>query len=99
MVRCLLCVQEIRSCDTIRRDTKFECERNKSKERDSYLLRARKLDMEMPPDSLEVGGVNELSDAVAVDESFTTEQAASGSLGTHRERSSNSHIDFISIIC
>ena len=40
------------------------------------MLRARKLDMEMPPDSLEAGGVNELSDAVAVDESFTTEQAA-----------------------
>jgi hypothetical protein len=27
--------------------------------RASYLLLARKLDMEMPPDSLEVGGVND----------------------------------------
>ena len=57
-------MQEIRSCgtnDTIRCDTKLECERNTRKERDSYLLDARKLEMEMPPDSLESGVVNELS--------------------------------------
>jgi hypothetical protein len=46
------------------------------KERDSYLFRERKLDMEMPPDSLQAGGVNELLVAVTVDESFTAEQAA-----------------------
>ena len=92
-------MQSCRTNDTIRGDTKFECERNTIKERDFYLLRARKLDMDMPPDSLEAGGVNELSVAVAVDESLTTEQAASGCLGTHRERSSNSNTEFISIIC
>ena len=40
--------------------------------------------MEMPPDTLEAVGVNELFVAVGVDASFTTEQAASGFLGTHR---------------
>jgi hypothetical protein len=63
LVRCLLCVQEIRSCRTnytIRRYTKLECGRNTSKVRASYLLLVRKLDMEIPPDSLEAGGVNEL---------------------------------------
>ena len=69
------------------------------KERDSYLFRERKLDVEMPPDSLQTGGVNELLVAVTVDESFTAEQAASGSLCTHRARSSNSNTEFISIIC
>jgi hypothetical protein len=39
---------------------KLECERNTRKERDSYLFRERKLDMEMPPDSLEAGRVNDL---------------------------------------
>ena len=34
--------------------------------------------MEMPPDTLEVVGVNELFVAVTVDESFTTEQAVVG---------------------
>ena len=38
------------------------------------MLLARKLDMEMPPDSLEAGEVNELSVAAAVDKSVTTEQ-------------------------
>jgi hypothetical protein len=38
--------------------------------------------MEMPPDTLKTVGVNDLFVAVTVDESFTTEQAASGSLGT-----------------
>ena len=55
--------QEIRSWstnDTIRRDPILECERNTRKERDSYLFRERKLYMEMPPDSLEDGGVNGL---------------------------------------
>ena len=42
-------------------------------------MRARKLDMEMPPDTLEAVGINELFVAVGVDASFTTEQAASGS--------------------
>lgn len=42
-----------------------------TKERDSYLFHSTKLDMEMTPDSLEVGGVNELLVAVDVDESFT----------------------------
>ena len=39
---------------------KLECERNTRKERDSYLFRVRKLDMEIPPDSLEAGGVKDL---------------------------------------
>jgi hypothetical protein len=47
--------------------------------------------MEMPPDSLEAGGVNELPVAAAVNECVSTEQTASSSLGTHRERSSNSN--------
>ena len=38
------------------------------------MLLARKLDMEMPPDSFEAGEVNELSVTAAVDESVTTEQ-------------------------
>jgi hypothetical protein len=50
------------------------------KDRDSYLIRSRKLDMEMFPDSLEAGGVNELSVVIAVHESFTTEQTVSDSL-------------------
>ena len=94
-------MQEIRSCRTnytIRRDTKLECGRNTSKVRASYLLLVRKLDMEIPPDSLEAGGVNELSVAAAVDESVTTAQTASASFGTHRERSSNSNTEFMSII-
>ena len=44
----------------IRRDTKLECERNSSMERYTYLFRARKLDMEMPPDGLEAGRRNDL---------------------------------------
>ena len=47
--------------------------------------------MEMPPDTLEAVGVNEVFVVVTVDTSFTTEQVASGSLGTHRARSSNSN--------
>jgi len=43
-----------------------EFDRNTRKERDSYLFRARKLDMEMVPDSLEVGGVNELFVVVTI---------------------------------
>ncbi len=94
-----------RRCNPAEQTTQSEVIQNLSvsvtrlKERDFYLLRARKLDMDMPPDSLEAGGVNELSVAVAVDESLTTEQAASGCLDTHRERSSNSNTEFISIIC
>jgi hypothetical protein len=38
--------------------------------------------MEIPPDTLEAVGINELFVAVGVDTSFTTEQAASGSSGT-----------------
>jgi len=44
----------------IRRDTKLECERNSRFERYTYLFRARKLDMEMPPDGLEAGRLNDL---------------------------------------
>ena len=62
-------MKDYRGNDTIRRDTKLECERNMRKERDSYLFRARKLDMEIPPDSLESGNVNELLVVVTVDES------------------------------
>ena len=54
--------------------------------------------MEMPPDTLEAVGINELFVAVGVDASFTTEQAASRSSGTHRAISSNSNTDSISII-
>ena len=42
------------------------------------LLRARKLDMEMSPDTLESVGVNELFVVVTVDASFTTEQVVVG---------------------
>ena len=66
-----MCIQEIRSSrtnDTIRRDTKLECEHNTNKERDSYLIHVRKLDMQILPDSLEVGGINEMSVGVVVDE-------------------------------
>ena len=41
-------------------------------------MRARKLDMKMPPDTLEAVGVNELFVAVTVDTSFTTEQTVVG---------------------
>ena len=54
--------------------------------------------MEMPPDTLEAVGINELFVAVGVDASFTTEQAASGSSGTHRSISSNSNTESISSI-
>ena len=84
---------------TIRRHTKLECDHNTRKQRHSYLLyvwKLQKLDMEMPPNTLEDGGVNELFVAVTVDASFTTEHAASGSLGTHRTRSSNSNTESIS---
>ena len=62
VVRCVLCVEEIRSFrtnDTIRRDTKLECGRNTIKERDSYLLLTRKL--------------NDLPVAATVDELVTTQ--------------------------
>jgi hypothetical protein len=45
------------------------------------------MDMEMPQDSLEVGGVNEMSVVVVVDESFTTEPAASVSVHLTIDRS------------
>ena len=68
-------------------DTILHNKRHQSrKERDSYLLIVRKMDMEMSPDTLEVDGVNELFVTVTVDTSFTTEQTVSDSLGTHRER-------------
>ena len=54
--------------------------------------------MEMPPGTLKDVGVNDLFVVVVVDESFTTEQAASDSLGTHRVISSNSNTDSISSI-
>ncbi len=54
--------------------------------------------MEMPPDTLEAVGVNELFVVVGVDVSFTTEEASSGSLGTHRAISSNSNTESISSI-
>ena len=63
------------------------------------MLLVRKLDMEMPPDSFEAGGVNGLSVAVSVDESVTTAQTASVSFGTHRERSSNSNADTVHEKC
>jgi hypothetical protein len=53
--------------------------RNTGKERDSYLLYVRKLDIEMSPDTLEVEGVNKLFVTVTVDESFIPEQTVSGS--------------------
>ncbi len=39
------------------------------------MLYARKLDMEMPPDTLEDVGINDLFVVVGVDASCTTEQA------------------------
>ena len=99
MVTCLLLttrsVQEIRSYTTNdNNQTSYKIEvraqLNTRKERDSYLLCEGKLDMEMPPDTLEGEdyGVNELFVVVLVDASFTTEHAASDSLGTHRSISS-----------
>ncbi len=66
---------------------KLECDRKPRKESDSYLFRVRKMDMEMTPDTLETGGVNDLFVVVAANASFTTEQSGSGSSGTHRVRS------------
>jgi hypothetical protein len=54
--------------------------------------------MEMPPDTLETVEINDLFVALGVDTSFTTEQAASGSSGTHRVISSNSNTESISSI-
>jgi hypothetical protein len=59
---------------TIRRHTKFTCDLNTTKEREAYLLRERKLDMEIPPGPLADFGVNEV--AVTVEPSVTTEQVA-----------------------
>ena len=42
------------------------------------LVRARKVDMEMPPDTLETVGVNEMFVVVTVDESYKTEQTVVG---------------------
>ncbi len=47
--------------------------------------------MEMPPDTLETVGINELFVVVGVDASFTTEQTVSGSSGTHNSLSSIRH--------
>ena len=60
------------------------------------MLCARKLDMEIPADTLAAFGVDEV--AVTVEPSVTTEQTAAGSLGTHRVRSSNSNTVSISRI-
>jgi hypothetical protein len=58
--------------------------------------------MEMTPDTLDSVGVNEKFITVTVESSFTTEQVASGSLGTgvtgDRTRSSNSNTESISSI-
>jgi hypothetical protein len=52
----------------------------------------------LSPDTLKSVGVNVQFVVVPVDESFTTEQAASGSLGTHRVIRSNSNTDSTSSI-
>ena len=44
------------------------------------MLLARNLDMEMPLDTLDTVGVNEMLVTVTVDESFTTKQAVVGRL-------------------
>jgi hypothetical protein len=49
----------------------------------------------MSPDTLETDGVNEMFVPVVVDESFTTEQTGSDSVGTHRTRNSNSNTESI----
>jgi hypothetical protein len=50
--------------------------------------------MEMPPDTLAVFEVHEVvATAASVEPSVTTEQPASGSLGTHRTTSSNSNTE------
>ena len=85
VVRCSLCIKEIRSWrtnDRIRRDTILEFERNTRKERDSYLLDVslENWTWRCLHDSLESGGVNKLSVVVAVDENhhkFTAEQTVS----------------------
>ena len=55
--------------------------------------------MEIPPDSLETGGVNDLSVESTVDQSVTTTQTVSSSFGTHWERSSNSNTDTVHEKC
>ena len=62
---------------TIRRHTKLECEHNTRKERETYLLCVRNLDMEMTTDTLETDTVNEMFVSVTVDPSFTTKQEIS----------------------
>ncbi len=42
------------------------------------MFRVRKLDIEIPPDTLKAVGVNELFVVVTVDVSFTTEQTVVG---------------------
>ena len=62
MLLTTLSEQEIRSCSTNDNNqtsiTKLECECNTRKERETYLLLASKQDIEILPDTLEVGGVN-----------------------------------------
>ena len=59
---------------TIRHHTKLECECNTRKERETYLVWERKLDMEIPPvsDTFQAGGVNDLFVEITVDASFAT---------------------------
>jgi hypothetical protein len=52
--------------------------------------------MEMPPDTLEDVGINELFVVVGVDASCTAEQTVSDSSGTHQVISSNSNTESIS---
>jgi hypothetical protein len=49
------------------------------------LLISFELDMELPPDSLEVGGFNDLLVVVTVDEYFSSEQRVSGSFSDREE--------------
>ncbi len=59
---------------TIRRHTKLEYVCTTRNDRDCYLFRVRKMDMEIPPDTLESDRVKDLFVTVTVDTSFTTSQ-------------------------
>ena len=56
-------------------DVRGRKEKLTRKERETYLLMVRKVDIEMSPDTLETGGVNKMFVTVTVDVSFITEQA------------------------
>jgi hypothetical protein len=74
-------VQEIRSCTTNdNNQTSYKVSVSPQHEEGEKLTCYPRDSMEMPPDTLEDVGVNELFVTVTVDVSFTTEQAVVGHL-------------------